>query len=195
MHEHEADGAGSNDGYGIARLGLAFIKTVHYAGQRFCKGGVFEGNAGRNAKGIFGDDAGWYEEVFRIGAVVEDKAIAEVFLIMAAVVAVAAGRGVEGDNAIAGTKGGDAAANLMDGAGEFMSEGDRGLEHARVIATAIDLKVCAAGERGMDADDDFASPRLRHRNLLDTQVLAPVKDGGCHLRCHLTIVSKIRVYG
>jgi hypothetical protein len=156
---------------------------------------VFEGDAGRNAEGIFGDDAGWDEEIFGIGAVVEDEAVAEVFLVVAAVVAVTAGSGVEGDDAIAGTKGGDAAADLMDGASELMSEGDWGLEHPGVIATAVDLEVCAAGKRGMDADDDFASPRLRHGNLLDTQVLPAVEDGGCHMRCHLSIVSKIGVYG
>jgi hypothetical protein len=195
MHEHEADGASADDGYGVAGLGLAFIEAVHYAGEGFGEGGVFEGDAGRNAEGIFGDDAGWDEEIFGIGAVVEDEAVAEVFLVVAAVVAIAAGRGVEGDDAIAGTKGRNAAADLMDRACELVSERNRGLEHPRMIATAVDLEVCAASERGMDADDDFASPRLRHGNLLNTQVLPTVEDGGCHMRCHLSIVSKIGVYG
>jgi hypothetical protein len=83
----------------------------------------------------------------------------------------------------------------MDGASEFVSEGDRGLEHPCVVATAVDLEVCAAGKCGMDSDDDLASPRLRHGNLLNTQILTSVKDGGCHVRCHLSIVSKISVYG
>jgi hypothetical protein len=114
---------------------------------------------------------------------------------MAAVVAVSAGRGVQGDHAIAGTKRCDSAANLVDRASQLVSEGNGRLKHTRVIATAIDLKVCAAGECGMHADDDFASPRLRHGNLLNTQILTAVQDGGCHVRCHLSIVSKISVYG
>jgi hypothetical protein len=45
----------------------------------------------------------------------------------------------------------------------------------------------------MDAHDDFTGTGLRHGNLFNTQVLATVEHGGCHVRCHVFIVSKMRL--
>jgi hypothetical protein len=106
-----------------------------------------------------------------------------------AVIAIATGGGVEGDDTIARAESGDASADLVDGTGKLMSKGDGGLEHAGVITAAVDLEVGSTGKGGMDAHDDFTGTGLRHRNLFNPQVLAAVEHGGCHVRCHLSIVS------
>ena len=153
---------------------------------------MLEGDAGRNAEGVPGGDAGGDEEEFGVGAVIENEAIAKVFLIVAAVVALAAGRGVEGNDAVSGAKGGDAAADLVDSACQLVAERDGGLEHARVIAAAVDLEVGPAGERGVHTHDDLARTGLRHGNLLNAQILAAVENGGCHVRCHRDYCLKDR---
>src|SRR5579885_919476 len=50
-----------------------------------------------------------------------------------------------------------------------------------------------AGERGCDADDDFARPGGRHREFFDAQVFLTVEHGGCHrVRHHLLFSQTLR---
>ena len=77
---------------------------------------------GEDAKGVLGDDARRDANVLGIGAIVEEQIVAEVFLVARAEVALAAGRGVERDDAIARSEIRDAFAGLYDRAGEFVPE-------------------------------------------------------------------------
>ena len=53
-------------------------------------------------------------------------------------------------------------------------------DHFRVIAALEDLQVRAAGERGLDADADFAGFQGGRREFFNPNVFLPVEDGGFH---------------
>jgi hypothetical protein len=49
-----------------------------------------------------------------------------------------------------------------------------------MVAAAEDLQIGSAGQRRCHADDHFARPGLRHRDLLDAHVLFAVEHGSGH---------------
>ena len=58
---------------------------------------------------------------------------------------------------------------------------DRGRhDHFGVITALENLEVRAAGERGFDADADFARFERGRRNVLDLNFFLAVQDGGFH---------------
>ncbi len=144
-----------------------------------------------DGKGIFGDDPGWDADVFGVGAVVEEKVFAEVLLAVQAEEAGVTGGGVEGDDAVVTAEGGYAFTDVHDGAGEFMAEETVGCEHFGVVAAAKDFEVCAAGEGGVNAEDEFPGggdglchafqaqvfPAVQHRTEHGFGRIAPVAHG------------------
>ena len=53
-------------------------------------------------------------------------------------------------------------------------------DHLRVVAAFEYLQVGAAGERGFDADEDFAGLEGGRRDFFDDDFFPPVEDGGFH---------------
>src|SRR5579883_221764 len=193
VDEHKADGARADDGDGIAWLRVGFLQSASDAGKRLGERGVLEGNSVGNMQCVLFDNARRDADVFGVGSVVEDEVIAEVLLSSLAEVALIARGGVERDDAVANLEIGDASAHFFDGPGQFVAERDGWLEHFGVVAAAVDFKVSAAGERGCDADDDFARPGGRHREFFDAQVFLTVEHGGCHrVRHHLLFSQTLR---
>lgn len=84
VHEHEADGPGSDHDHRIAGPGATLFQAADDAGKRFGEGGMLEWDTVRDPEGIFFDDTGGNFDVFGVGAVVEEKIFAEVLLIVLA---------------------------------------------------------------------------------------------------------------
>ncbi len=108
MDEEQADGAGAEDDGGLVGGSLGLFEAAEDAGEGFGEGGVLEGDVVGDAERVFLDDAGGDADVFGIGAVVEEEVVAEVLLVVQAEEAGVAGRGVEGEDAIAEGECGDA---------------------------------------------------------------------------------------
>jgi len=53
-------------------------------------------------------------------------------------------------------------------------------DHLRVVTALVNLQVGAAGERGLDADADFAGLERRRRDFFNLDFFLPVQDGGFH---------------
>ena len=49
-----------------------------------------------------------------------------------------------------------------------------------VVAAAVDLEVCAAGQGGADAQDQFAGGGSGDGDVLDAEVFLAAEDGGSH---------------
>ena len=160
--------------------GRGILKPVHGAGQRLGERGVLQRHILRNDESVLRDDARGNLDELRIGAVVEDQIVAKILLAAQAEVALAAGRGVERDDAIAGSEIGDALAGFDDGSGQLVAEERGRNDHARVISAAKDFEIGAAGESRANADDELAGCGLGNGNLLDADIFAAVKDGGAH---------------
>ena len=134
----------------------------------------------RHKQRILGHDAGWNANELGIGAIVEEQIVAEIFLAARAEIALAAGRGVERHNAVAGRKIRDALAGFDHRSRQLVPKERWRHNHARMIAAAEDLQVGSAGERRTHADNQLAGPGLGNRNLLDANILAAVEDRGLH---------------
>ena len=63
-----------------------------------------------------------------------------------------------------------------------MAENGRRHDHSGMIAAFENLQVGATGERGLDADADFAGFQRRRRQILDLNVFFTVKNSGFHGR-------------
>jgi hypothetical protein len=146
VHEHEADGAGTDDDHGVAGTGSALFEAADDAGKRFGEGGVLEGDTVGDEEGVLFDDAGGDADVLGVGAVVEEEVFAEILLAMGAEETDVAGSGVEGYDAVAFAEGVDSGADFGDYAGELVTEGDRRLQHEGMVAAAVDLEISAAGK-------------------------------------------------
>ena len=85
-------------------------------------------------------------DVFGIGAVIEQQVFAEIFLVLGAVEAHLAGRGVQRHHPHALLEAAHARPDFFDHAGQFVPEQRRGHDHARMVAALIDLQIGAAGQ-------------------------------------------------
>jgi hypothetical protein len=64
--------------------------------------------------------------------------------------------------------------------GELMPKHRRRHDHFCVIAALENFQVGAAGERGFDADADFARLEGWRRDVFNLDFFLPVQDGGFH---------------
>ena len=104
VQNHQAQRAAADDRDGVAGMRPRIFKSVHGAGQRLGQRRVFQRNVVGNMQRVLGDDARRNANELGIGAVVEEQIVAEIFLAALAEVALAAGRGVERDDAVAGSE-------------------------------------------------------------------------------------------
>ena len=63
-----------------------------------------------------------------------------------------------------------------------MSEDGGRNDHLRVVAALENFQVGAAGERGLDAEADFAGLERGRREVFDLDLFFSVQDGGFHPR-------------
>src|SRR5580698_11499672 len=133
-----------------------------------------------HTQGVLGDDPSGDANVLRVGAVVEQQVIAEIFLPTLAEVALAARSRVQSDNAVAGRKVRYSCTGLNHRAGKLMPEQCRRHDHPRMIAAAKNLQVGSAGESRPYLHNQFAGVGLRGRDTFDANVLASVKNCGLH---------------
>ena len=63
-----------------------------------------------------------------------------------------------------------------------MAEDGGGHDHFGVVPAFEDLQIGAAGERGFDADADFARFEGGWRDVFDLDFFLAVQDGGFHAR-------------
>ena len=140
VKNHQPQRAAANDGHSVAGMRSGIFKAVDRAGQRLGQSRVFQGDVVGNVEGILGYDASRNADEFGISAVVEEQIVAEVFLAARAEVALAAGCGIERDDAAAVREAANSLACLDDGACEFVAkEGGRD-DHAGMVAAAKDFQ-------------------------------------------------------
>ncbi len=162
----------------LARIGI--LESVHGAGQRLSQRRMLQRHVVRHDERVLGDDALGNADELGVSAVVEEQIVAEILLAAQAEIALAARRGVERDDAVAGREIRDSLARFDDRSRQLVAEERGRHDHARVIAAAKDFEIGAAGERRAHANDQFAGGGLGNGNLLDADIFAAVKDGGAH---------------
>ena len=140
----------------------------------------------RDGQHVGVDDAAGNANVFGVSAVVEEQIFAEIFLMLGAVEAGAAGRGVQRDHAHSLAESADVGPNFLDHPGQLMPEQRRRHDHARVISPLIDLEVGAAGQSDLHLHQYLTFFQFGDRHLLDFDVLFAIEDGGGHLSAHST---------
>ncbi len=123
VHEHEADGAGSDDD-DRCRPAAAFDssrpRTTQASGS--VRAACSKGTVSGTSRVFFSTMRRGNGDVFGVGSVVEEQVVAEVLLIAAAEVAVVAGGGIEGDDAVADAESGDGGADFVDNSGKLVAE-------------------------------------------------------------------------
>ena len=122
VNKEQTDGAGAENDGGLAGDGFGLFEPADDAGQGLGECGVFEGDGFGDGQGVFGDDARGNSDELSVGTIVEEEIVTEILLIVEAEEASAAGCGVQGENAVAQRKVGDAITYVDDGAGEFVAE-------------------------------------------------------------------------
>ena len=95
-HEHQADGAGADDGHRLAAADPALLHAADHAGQRLHHGRLVEGQAVGQRQQVLPHHPRRDARELRVGAVPEQQVVAQARHLVLAVVAVAAGRGVGG---------------------------------------------------------------------------------------------------
>src|SRR5579864_5634538 len=143
LNEHQPNRPASEDGDRVADLNSSFVQATKHACQRLSHRSIFKADVGRNDQHVRFNNAPRYTNVLRIGAVVEKEVFAEVFLVLGAVKAHLAGRGVEGYDTHALLEAVDVSTNLLNDSGEFVAEKRRRHDHARVIAALVHLEIGA----------------------------------------------------
>ena len=141
---------------------------------------MLKGHRVGDAYDVFLDDPRRNADELGVGTVVEEEVVTEVLLVIATEEAGVAGRGVEGEDAVADGEGSDTFAELHYGSGEFVAEEAVEGEHFGVVAAAVDLEIGAAGEGGADAQHQLAGGSDRDRHVLNAEVFLTVKNGGSH---------------
>ncbi len=79
--------------------------------------------------------------------------------------------------------------DFFDHSGQFMSKQRRRDDHARVIATLVDLQVGAAGQGDLHFDQYFPVAYPRDGHFFNLYVLFAIEDGRCHLSVHARLPS------
>ena len=189
LNEHQSDGAAAENGDGVADLDTGLVQAAEDAGQRLGHGGVFHADVGRDDQHVGFNDAARNANVFGVSTVVEEQIFAEVFLMLGAVEAHLAGRGVEGDDAHALLEAIDSGADFLNDSGEFVAEQGGRNDHAGVIAALVNLEIGAAGEGNLNLDENLAVSDARDGNLFDFEVFFAVQDGGGHFSIHCEFPS------
>ena len=187
LDEHESDGAAADDGHGVADLHAGFVQAAQHASQRLGHGGIFEGDVRRNDQHVGFNNAPRYADIFRVGTVIEEQILAKILLVLGAVEAHLAGRGIERHHAHTFLEAMHAFAYFLDDAGQFMSEERRRNDHSGVVATLIHLEVGAAGESDLDFDEYFTLFHAGNRHSFNLEIFFAVQDGGRHfsVQCEL----------
>jgi len=174
VHEHEADGAASDDDDGVSGLSVRFFETANDACQGLSESGVFEGDVGGHEQRVLLDDARGDGDEFGVGSVVEEEVVAQILLAAEAEIALVAWSRVEGNDPIADPKIPYAPADFVNNAGEFVSEGHGQGEHSGMIAATVNLQIGATGEGSLNANDDFSRTGYGYREALKAHIFATV---------------------
>src|SRR4029077_17062637 len=177
LDEHQPNRPAAEDGDGVADLNSSFVQAAQHARQRFSHRSIFKADVGRNDQHIRFNNAARHTNVLRIGTVVEEEVFAEVFLVLGAVEAHLAGRGVQGYDAHALLEAIDVSTNLLDDSSEFVAEKRRGHDHAGVIAALVHLEVGAAGQGDLNFDENLAIADAWDGYFFDLEVFFAVQDG------------------
>ena len=184
LNEHQPDRPAAEDGDRVADLNSRFVQAAKHACEGLSHRSIFKADVRRNDQHIRFNNAARHTNVLRIGAVVEQKIFAEVFLVLRAVEAHLAGRGVEGYDAHALLKAVDVSPNLLDDSREFVAEERGRHDHARVIAALVHLEIGAASQGDLNFDENLTIADARDGYFFDLEVFFAVQDGGGHFSVH-----------
>ncbi len=170
----------ADHGHRHALLDAAALDTEERTGQGLGKGRAARRQRWAQAHDVGGNQPRREREVFSVAAVDEEEVLAQVLAPRPAAATGAAGRGVGGDHAVPFPEARHAPAQARDGAGELMAEHGRHVWDHHGVSAAQHLDVGAAGQRGLDPDDDLAQRRLGHRHLLEAEIPRPIEDLSFH---------------
>ncbi len=165
LHKHQPDWPAADDGDGVADFDAGFMQSAQHAGQGLDHGRLFVAHIRRHGQHVGFNDAARDLDVLGVGAVVEQQILAQVLLMLGAVVAHLAGRGIQRHHPHALLESAHARADLLDHSRQFVPEQSRRNDHAGVIAALVNLEVGAAGQGDLHFDENFAIPYVRDGNL------------------------------
>lgn len=185
--KHQANRPRAQDEDVLALVQTQILDALDDTSEGFSQGGVFKGSFGLEAQHVFLDEAGGDGDALGIGAVEENQVFAKVFLLVFAVKAGAAGRGIGHNHTVAhlparrqGVRSVADRGDFRDGAGQFVSEGRRGREHFGVVASFEDLQIGPASEGNRDLNTHFAGFEGREGDFFNPNISFPVKNSRFH---------------
>jgi len=181
--EHEADGAATYNEDALTFVEMAIADSLDNAGERFGEGSVPKGSLVLQTQEIALDETLGDGDRFGIRAIEEEEIITKIFLLIAAVKALAARSGVGDNDPIADAPGTDVRGDFGNETGHFVSENGGRCDHAGVIAALENFEVGAASERGFYAQSHSARGKRARLDLLDPQIFASVQHRGFHRSC------------
>ena len=185
FHEHQADGAETDNRHRIARARSRFLKTAHHACQRFHQRRVLIAHLFGNQVGVALHDAGRNADVLGVGAVVEKQVLAEILQAPLAEETLAAGRRIRRHHALPDREVLDVLTDSDDIARQFVPEHGRGHDHPGVVSAAEDLHIGAAGQRHLYPYQDVSAFNCGNSYRLYLQMLLAVKHSSHHVVIHL----------
>jgi hypothetical protein len=178
-YEHKANGPAAYHENALTLVKTAVADSLHNAGERFRESGVPKGSVVLQTQEIALDETLGDGDRFSVCAIKEGEIVAKIFLLIAAIKALAARSRVGDNDPIAHSPGIDVR-DFGNDSGHFVSKNGRRCDHAGVIAALENFEVGAASERRFDAQSHFAPGKRARLDLLDPQIFASVQ----HRRLH-----------
>src|SRR5882724_530671 len=185
LHQHESQRAGADHRDGIADVRACFLQTAQRTSQRLRHGGGFKANVVRQGQHVGLNNAPRNLDVLRVGPVVEQQVLTDIFLVLQAVKAGTARSGVESDNLHTAAEITHAWPDFFNHSGKFMSKQRRRHDHARVVAALINFEVGAASQGHVHLHQDLTGLQRGNGDFFYLDVLFAVEDRSCHLSFQL----------
>ena len=177
----------------LAGLDSRSLDCQERARQRLGERGALGRKRGRERDDVARHQPRRQQDELAVGAVDEQEILAEIRAPGATRRTGRAWRRVRRDHAIAFAEAGDARADRRDRAGELVPEDRRNLRDHHGVTAAQGLHVGAARQRGIDAHDQLARCRHRHRQVLPAQIAGAVEDHRPHGVTYTFSASRRRI--
>ena len=193
--EHESNRPGAENEHMLSGAQLCVFDALHNARKGFDERGIAEIGFRFEAQQVFLDEPLGNDNGLGVSAVQKKQIFAEILLLIAAEETFAARRGIGRDHTVAdfpiptldfgllapAKRSEDGwTLDFTNNTGEFVAEDGGRHDHFGVVTAFEDLQIRAAGERGFDADADFARFERGRRNVLDLNFFLAVENGGFH---------------
>lgn len=176
----ETDRAAAENQDPVPRLDAQLLDPEEHTGQRFGHRRGAEVETVRNPMEICPHDSFRNHDGFRVGPIEEEQILTQLLLSPLAWSTSSTRGRVRRHHPITGTPIGNPGPCLDNHPGQLMTEPAGWREHPRVVATAPDLEIRAAGEGCLDPDTDLATFQGNLGDLPDFQGACAEQIGRLH---------------